>query len=156
MKYFVFLISLSCLLVSLDCQADKIIWSGEVNANGAPTESISLVLQQQYQIKVSGYVNLGKWIQHREKLASDACYEFSQNHPFKKLTSIRNSLDISMCEGPYHPDHVYRSDIFTANQNRIHFWVYDTYYEDNGGSFHVEIINILDELPLLNKDKPVD
>ena len=142
MKNFIFLTSLFCSLYLFNCDADKVIWSGEVNSNGSPTEAIPLVINQKYQIKVSHYLNLGKWIQQGEPLASDACYEFNRDHPLNPLSTFKNSHDISVCNGSYHPNHIYRSNVFFAKQNRIHFWIYDTNYEDNSGSLHVDLISI--------------
>lgn len=121
--------------------ADDVIWSGEVKSDGSPTASIPLVLNQSYQIKASKALNLGKWVQNGEELANDACYEFGQSQHQTKVESLKNSQNISVCDGTYHPDHVYQSAPFTAKQNRIHFWVYDTNYDDNNGFFHVEVIH---------------
>jgi hypothetical protein len=122
--------------------AEKIIWNGEVNSNGNPTEAIPLQLFKKYQIKASGYVNLGKWIQNHQKLANDACYEFSEEEKTEKLEALKNSNEISICDNKFHPDHVYQSEPFVAEQDRIHFWVYDTRYDDNSGLFKVQIIEI--------------
>lgn len=136
-----FLLSLTYLLVFASCQAtENILWSGEVKADGTPSSLISLKLHYQYQIRVKGFVNLGKWIQNREELASDACYEFNKETYTAKVESLRNSHNISVCDGHYRPDHVYMSQKFVAKQDRIHFWVYDQYYDDNNGAFQVEII----------------
>ncbi|MCE2983941.1 MAG: hypothetical protein LW832_10310 [Parachlamydia sp.] len=121
-------------------QADKTVWMGEIQANGAPSELVTLELNQDYKIKVSGFMNLGKWIQKREKLANDACYEFSAEKEIQKIEAIKNSLDINVCDGTFHADHIYESKPFTAKKNRLHFWVNDHDYDDNSGSFHVELI----------------
>lgn len=130
------------LLFVMSAHAEEIIWSGEVDSNGNPTQAVSLKLHESYQIRVSGFVNLGKWVQNREKLANDACFEFSPEHDTDKILAFKNSLDISVCDGKYHPDHIYVSEPFVADQNKIHFWVFDNDYEDNTGKLQVEIIHI--------------
>lgn len=122
--------------------ANEVIWRGEVKSEGAPTAAIPLILNERYQIKASQSINLGKWIQAGEKLASDACYEFNKEKSTDKVDCLKNSQNISVCDGTYHPDHIYQSEPFVAKQNRIHFWVYDTDYEDNHGAFHVEVIHL--------------
>lgn len=124
--------------------ADEVIWKGKVNSDGTPTELIKLKMHESYQIKASQYINLGKWIQASQKLANDACFEFSENPgklPPEKLESLRNSQDISICNGNFQSNHVYLSKPFVAKQNRIFFWVHDTDYDDNSGDFEVEIIH---------------
>lgn len=136
--------SLFCNLLLLSfatLSADEVIWKGNVKASGSPTEAIKLINHETYKIKVSKFVNLGKWVQAGEKLASDACYEFSQTSEQSKLESLKNSLNISVCDGKYHPDHTYESEFFEAKQNRIHFWINDTDYNDNSGELYVEIIH---------------
>ncbi|CUI16123.1 hypothetical protein PNK_0495 [Candidatus Protochlamydia naegleriophila] len=142
MRHVNLLFCLSALFFASPCCAEKIIWSGEVYADGTPTSSIGLTLQHHYRIKVSGYVNLGKWIQNREKLASDACYEFSKEGSRTKTVSLRNSSEIPICDDDYHSDHIYESKSFLAKENRIHFWVHDTNYEDNTGSFKVQLVEL--------------
>lgn len=130
------------------CHAEKVIWSGKVQSDGTPTRAIPLVLHQQYQVKVSGIVNLGKWKQGGKALANDACFEYIpgekdlDNETISKLVSLRNSNDISICDGKFHPDHKYQSEPFSAKQNKIHFWVYDIDYSDNHGAFDVEIVEV--------------
>ncbi len=133
-------LSLFCFCIS-HSYADEVIWRGEVKADGSPTAPVTLVLKERYQIKCSQFVNLGKWMQAGEKLANDACYEFNKEKSQEKLESLKNSQNISICDGTYHPDHVYLSAPFVAKQNRIHFWVYDTDYDDNTDSFQVELIH---------------
>lgn len=132
------ILGLVCLLESVN--ADEVIWKGEVKSDGAATASIPLKLKQTYQIKASQFINLGKWNQAGEKLANDACYEFNKEKSIEKVESLKNSLDIAICDGTYHKDHVYLSKPFLAKQNRIFFWVYDTDYDDNNDSFYVEVI----------------
>lgn len=145
MRHLGLLACLNALFLAGPCFAEKIIWNGGVYADGTPTQPIGLTLQQHYRIKVSGYVNLGKWIQNREKLASDACYEFSKEGSRAKASSLRNSSEISICDDDYHSDHVYESKPFIAKENRIHFWVHDTNYEDNTGFFNVQLIELDNE-----------
>jgi carbohydrate-selective porin OprB len=134
---------LLCVISFSRCYADKVIWSGDVSSNGLPTAPIELKLHKKYQIKVNGFVNLGKWRQNGEALASDACFEFNKENSTEKLISLKNSLDISVCDGTYHPSHQYESLPFIAQQNRIFFWVSDTNYEDNSGAYKVEITEFL-------------
>lgn len=131
--------------------AENVIWSGTVNSDGIPSELVKLELDKRYQIRVSGFVNLGKWIQNREKLANDACYEYNSEGNLEKLESLRNSLDISVCDGSYHPQHIYQSLPFVTKHNRIHFWVHDFDYDDNHGAFKVEVLQIPDEKSLIAK-----
>lgn len=139
---------LCCVFFSLcicNAYADEVIWKGVVDSNGTPTDTIPLKLREQYQIRVGKYTNLGKWIQANEQLANDACYEFSfefsGKFPPKKFESFKNSHNISVCDGTFHIDHVYQSEPFVAEQNRIFFWIYDTNYDDNSGVLEVEVIH---------------
>lgn len=141
MKYLFLLLACSLAFVSGGF-AETVVWTGDVSSDGTPTDSITLVLGKNYQIKVSGFVNLGKWIQNNEKLATDACYEFNKDKPLSKALSLKNSQNISVCDGTYHPDHQYQSLSFKAKQNRIHFWVDDTDYDDNSGSYQVHLIQV--------------
>lgn len=120
--------------------SDEVIWKGKVNSDGTPTELIELELHQEYYVKASGYVNLGKWVQGGEKLANDACYEFNKEHSLSKVETLKNSNGISLCHGEYQPNHIYFSSRFKANHDRIFFWVNDTTYEDNSGELEVEVI----------------
>lgn len=130
------------LLMSALLNADEVVWTGNVNSDGTPSEAVRLNLKDTYQIKVSGFINLGKWVQQREKLANDACYEFNPEAATEQIISIKNSLDIAVCDGKYHPDHVYISKPFIAQQNRVHFWIFDQDYDDNHGELKVEIIQV--------------
>lgn len=135
---------LCCFCFSLSfysSYADEVIWKGKVSSDGTPTELINLKVHDQYQIKASEYINLGKWIQMSEKLANDACYEFGPKLPPSKFESLQNSQNISVCDGKYHENHVYLSEPFVAKQNRIFFWVFDTDYDDNNGALEVEVIH---------------
>lgn len=127
------------LTLACSAQAETLIWNGQVDSNGAPTIPIELKIGQTYVIRVSGKVNLGKWTKNNEKLANDACWEFSPSKSVSKMDSVKNSLNVSICDGSYHPNHIYESKPFKALQNRIHFWINDTDYEDNTGFFHVQI-----------------
>jgi hypothetical protein len=127
------------LFAFANAYSDHIVWSGLVLSDGTPTAPVKLELHKEYFIKASGFVNLGKWVQGGEKLANDACFEFNKEKNTAKVESLKNSNDISVCDGDYNPNHIYQSAVFTAKQDRIHFWVHDTTYEDNSGSFKVEI-----------------
>ncbi|WP_068469285.1 hypothetical protein [Candidatus Protochlamydia phocaeensis] len=127
---------------SVDDAVHSIVWKGEVNSDGTPSKVIKLELGKHYQIEVSKVVNLGKWWQQGEPFAEDACYEFNPKIPPKKLNTLRNSMNITIGDGQYHPDHVYTSPVFTASQTGIHFWVYDSDYNDNSGSFQVKVFKI--------------
>lgn len=128
--------------------ADNVVWKGEINADGTPTSAIKLEVRKRYQIKVSGFVNLGKWKQGGKNLANDACYEFDEEgNTFQRVETIKNSHDITVCsDKKYHPDHVYQSEPFVAKQDRIHFWIYDTYYDDNSGSLKVEVSQVTEDV----------
>ena len=139
--HILFLLCTASIFMSAEA-AEKVIWSGDLASDGEPSETITLVNNKQYQIKVQGFVNLGKWIQNKEELANDACYEFSPSGKAEKFKSFRNSADISVCDDKYHPDHAYQSEPFTAKQNRIHFWINDTNYDDNSGFLKVQIIEL--------------
>lgn len=136
LPYFFFLNSYIC-----SSYGDEVIWKGKVNSDGIPTELIPLKIHDKYQIRVSGYINLGKWVQQGEKLANDACYEFGEKNLPTKQGTLKNSNNISTCDDKYHVDHIYLSKPFVAKQNRIFFWVYDTDYEDNNGAFELEVIH---------------
>ena len=136
---------LTCLMaISLfnNCHGDTVVWNGRLDSNGTPTTLIPLLMNHNYQIRVSGIMNLGKWIQQREQLANDACFEFNKMGAVGKVESFKNSMGISVCDGKYHSDHHYESAPFIAKQNRIHFWIFDTDYEDNTGAFQVQVIHL--------------
>lgn len=130
-----------CVSVMAFSYADEVIWKGEVNSDGTPTKLINLKIHDQYQIKVSKQINLGKWIQANDQLANDACFEFGEKVPPKNFESLKNSNNISVCDGNYHKDHVYTSEAFIAKQDRIFFWIHDTHYDDNSGALEVEVIH---------------
>lgn len=133
---------LLCLFAANHCAAATVIWSGKVSSDGTPSPPINLKLHQKYQIIVNGFVNLGKWVQNREQLANDACYEFNKEKNLSQIKSFQNSSEISVCDGKYHSDHIYQSEPFIAKENKIHFWVYDTDYDDNSGAFDVQVIEL--------------
>lgn len=139
MYRFIFCFVCFCLCNSF---ADEVIWRGKIHSNGTPSEQITLIIHQKYQIKASGYINLGKWMQANEKLANDPCFEFNEKFVPEKLESLKNSQNVPICTGTYQPDHSYLSDPFTAKQNRMFFWVFDTDYDDNSGAFDVEVIHL--------------
>lgn len=131
----------SCLYCSVYCYSENVVWSGNVNSDGTPTQAIKLVRLKEYQIRVSKEVNLGKWVKQGEPLNNDACYQYNASGTIlDKLETLKNSASISVCEGQYHTNHVYLSAPFKAEQDRIHFWVHDLTYDDNEGDFKVEIL----------------
>ena len=137
-------ILLSSLVLSIGvcCSyADEVVWKGKVNSDGTPTELITLKMHEHYQIKASGFINLGKWVQVGEKLANDACYEFNEKLAPHHFESLNNNQNIRICDDTYHENHVYESDTFIAKQNRIFFWISDFDYDDNNGALDVEIIH---------------
>ena len=136
-----FLLCTATIFMSAEA-AEKVIWTGDITSDGEPSETITLVNNKQYQIKVNGFVNLGKWVQNKEELANDACFEFSPNGKAEKFKSLENSADISVCNDKYRPDHSYKSEPFIAKQNRIHFWINDTNYDDNSGALKVQIVEL--------------
>ncbi len=137
-----FFVPLSLCIQSL-CFGDNVIWSGTVNSDGSPSKAIPLETGKQYQIKAVGAVKLGNWKKNGEELSSDPCYLFgSDPESVTKTKSLRNSADIDVCDGKYHLNHVYLSFPFTATQERIHFWIHDSIYNDNSGTFSVEILEI--------------
>lgn len=142
MQKIICFLTLFIFLLASSAFAEKVIWKGKVSANGTPSEVISLDMHKQYTIHVHGYVNLGKWVKGGEKLANDACFEFNKTTKVSKAASLENSLYITVCDGLYHLDHVYQSQPFIAKKNRVHFWVNDTYYDDNTGEFEVEVIQL--------------
>lgn len=142
---------LLCVLALSSLQAEEVVWSGTVDSDGTPTVPVHLDLHSKYVLRVSGFVNLGKWIQNREKLGYDACYEYSNEGEMEKVITFRNSSDISVCNGKYHPNHVYTSAPFESKQNKIHFWIYDADYDDNNGELKVEVLKVLDEKSLIAK-----
>lgn len=135
----VFCLVTVCSLIA-NAFADEVVWKGEVNSDGSPTDTITLEIGKTYQIHASNYINLGKWVQAQNKLANDACFEFNKEKSVTKFESLKNSLSVSVCDGSYHADHNYQSLPFTAKSNRIHFWIDDTDFDDNSGSFKVEIV----------------
>ena len=134
------------LIVSILCSgsmwADSVVWSGEVNSDGTPTVNIPLTLGKKYQIRVSGEMNLGKWWQQGKPLAEDACYEYNDLVQPIKLDTLKNSMNIPLDNTAYHPNHVYQSKPFVTAQSGIHFWIYDTDYNNNSGSLHAEVLEI--------------
>jgi hypothetical protein len=131
-----------CIFCASSTYADKVVWSGEVQSNGSPTHLIKLTLGKQYQIKVSGAINLGKWWQLGKPLADDACFEYNEETAPTFVNTLRNSMQISVCDGVYHSDHIYLSKPFIAAQNGIHFWICDTDYTDNSGALNVQVIEL--------------
>ncbi len=140
-----FLTLLLCVFSIGNIFANSVVWRGEANANGNPTTNVPLIIGKKYQIRVSGTINLGKWWQDGKPLIEDACYEYNEKVTPFKLDSIQNSLKVSLVNDKFNSNHVYESNPFTATQNRIHFWVHDTSYDDNTGSFLVEILDVTEK-----------
>lgn len=137
-----FLMSIALFCFSATSFAQTVTWSGTVSADGTPTIPADLILHQQYQIRVSGVVNLGKWWQAGKPLAEDAYFEFNAPNGPRNLETLMNSIGISDSNIKYNPDHVYLSEPFIAKQNKIHFWINDEDYSDNTGSLNVEVIHL--------------
>lgn len=152
MNKFFSIVACLCLGFSSFSFADNVIWSGKINSNGTPTESVKLSLGKMYKVKVSGTMNLGKWRTDKQPLVNDSCYEFfadpghQKGNPIK-IDTFKNSLNVSVCDGKYHADNVYESEPFFAAQSGIHFWIYDTDYENNTGALDVQIIQVSDDSP---------
>ncbi len=121
--------------------ADTVVWKGTVKADGSPSAVVTLALGQRYEIRVSGTMNLGNWWQNKEQLLNDACYEFSSNTTPTSQPAFKNSNNINVGDGKYHPDHIYQSNPFTAAQSGVHFWIHDKDYSDNSGELQVEVIS---------------
>lgn len=123
--------------------AESTTWEGEVNSNGTPTELIKLTLGKTYNIKVSGTVNTEKWHQGGAALGEDACFDFGDRVQPIPNELIKNSMGLDFCgDRLYHSDHIYESHAFVAKQNGIHFWVNDTDYSDNNGSFKIQVVEL--------------
>ncbi len=118
------------------------IWKGSLNSGGAPSPSIPLTIGKNYQIIVSGQVSLGRWSKNGKEMINDACYEFNAVGAPVLLQSFNNSLGISVCDGKFHPNHIYQSLPFAAEKESISFWVFDTDYSDNNGAFQVQLNQI--------------
>ncbi len=134
---------IGCLLPLIANCENSTIWSGRVSADGTPSPVVKLKLGSKYQIQVSGTVNLGKWRRDGAPLENDACYEFGpKGSSPEEITNFKNSMNVTVGDGHFHPTHVYQSNPFFAAQNGIHFWVQDEDYEDNSGLFLVEIFEL--------------
>lgn len=147
MQFFFRIITMMCLGFSSLCIANQVVWKGKVQSDGNPTPTVKLIIGQRYKLKVSNTMNLGKWRTNKQPLANDACYEFFANSSDQeleptKVNSIKNSLNIALCNDKYNPDHIYESNPFLAAQSGIHFWIDDTYYEDNTGALDLEVIQV--------------
>ncbi len=137
----IFYLCLTSICLTGYCLAEQVIWEGEVNSDGTPTTSVKLTLGHEYFIKVSGVMNLKKWWKQGKPLEEDACFEFNAEQTPMKLLSFKNSININVCDGTYHPDHIYTSKPFIAAQSGVHFWIYDSDYEDNNGTLFVQVID---------------
>lgn len=116
-----------------------VIWKGPVQSSGAPSPLIPLTIGKTYQITVSGQISLGTWSKNGKKMQNDACYEFSAVGIPMLLPTFNNSLDISVCDGKFHPNHIYQSTPFKAEKDSINFWIFDTDYNDNSGELQVQL-----------------
>lgn len=121
------------------------IWKGTISAEGPPSPKVQLTKGQTYQIEVSGHMSLGTW-KNGKILMNDACYEFNAVGAPILLPSFRNTLDISVCDGKYHPNHLYQSAPFVAEKDEISFWIFDTDYKDNSGELSVQV-NMVSKVP---------
>lgn len=135
-----FALYICSLFLFSHCCAEKVVWEGKVESNGTPSQKIKLILGEKYQIEVGGLINLGKWWKSGQPLIQDASYEFNAQAAPSHLISFKNSLNIPVGDGKYHPNHIYFSEPFIAVQSGIHFWIYDTNYEDNSGHLDVKVI----------------
>lgn len=144
MKHFFLLFCILCSLYSGIAWADITQWKGKIRSDGSKTALVPLTIGNSYQLKVSGTVNLGKWHQQGKPLGSDACFEYDLQNEISptKMETFRNSMNISVCDGVFHPDHIYLSQPFIAAQSGIHFWIYDIDYSDNSGDLFVEVIEL--------------
>lgn len=148
MKAIISFIAITCVFGL--AVADTSVWHGKVSSDGSPSPSVKLTLGQNYKVKVSGKMNLGKWRTGGQALENDACFEFfanpeRQDHPPTKTAALRASIHIDVCGGKYQSNHTYESNPFIAAQNGIHFWIQDVDYEDNSGELDVEIVHVKDE-----------
>lgn len=126
---------------------EALVWKGSVSSDGNASASIPLEIGATYQISVSGTINLGKWRQNGQPLGEDAYFSFEISNPsdltgVSKSDNFKNSMLIAVGGEKYNPSHVYVSQPFKATENRIHFWVYDTNYDDNSGAFSVQIFKL--------------
>lgn len=136
-----FLLTVLSALLCGHAYGENLIWEGEVNSNGTPTQLIELKLNQKYNIKISGVINTHKWHQGGQALGEDACFDFAEQLQPVANELIKNSMDVDFCkDGLYHSDHVYETHPFVAKQNGIHFWVNDSDYTDNTGAFKVQVL----------------
>jgi hypothetical protein len=122
-----------------------IVWRGNVQANGAPTPFISLILGKKYQIKAKGEINLGKLWQEEKPLAEDACYEYNAKITPIALDSLRNSIGIPLDNKSFNENHTYVSKPFIAKNNGIHFWINNSDYNKSSGALDVTIILLPDD-----------
>jgi hypothetical protein len=119
---------------------DKQIWSGQVNATGQPTEPIQLVKGFTYYFTVKGTINSGTV--NGKSLLNDACFEYNSQGIPVDVGTLRNNLDITVCDNKYHTDHIYCSGKFESKGQAINFWIFDTDYSGNSGSLLLNIYTV--------------
>ena len=124
------------------CFGETIVWSGEVQADGAPSPIVALEIGKRYQIRASGTMDLGRWWQQGKPLKNDACYGYNDVVGPEPIESLKDSINIGVSDGKYHPDHVYHSEPFIAQESGVHFWIHDINYNDNKGSLTVEVLQL--------------
>lgn len=131
---------LLCSLMSLDCFAEKVVWTGEVHSDGTPSATINLNLDKKYQFIVSGTINLGKWVEAGVPMGEDAFFEFDGPNGPERQPAFKNSINVSLEDKTYQPSHTYKSMPFVAKNSKVHFWVDDKDYSDNKGSLQVKVV----------------
>lgn len=120
-----------------------LVWQGSVSPKGNRTPTLRLDKKSRYYIEVSRNVYFGRWQKNpRMSLVNDACYEFKARGHSVALPVFKNSLNVSVCHGKYHPNHIYRSALFSGNDKGIKFWIFDTDYRDNIGGLWVKVFRI--------------
>lgn len=142
LKKISFTVGLLFSLTNLACFSQVVVWSGDVSADGTPTQAIDLKLDKKYQIIAKGTINLGKWVEAGKALGEDASYEYNAPSSPTVADNLRNSINIPLENKNFNPQHIYKSLPFVAKQSKIHFWVHDLDYSDNKGSFTVELVQL--------------
>jgi len=120
-----------------------LVWQGSVSSKGNRTPTLRLDKKSRYYIEVSRSIYFGKWRENpRMSLVNDACYEFKAKGQPVALPVFKNSLNVSVCHGNYHSNHIYQSVLFFGNDKGIKFWIFDTDYRDNIGGLWVKVFRI--------------
>jgi len=140
-------IILLCILVIMaltqTCQADTLIWSGEISSLGRASETFPLQQGASYYFVASGTVYFGRWYINKRSLVNDACYEFNAKGYNDPLPILKNNINIPMATSAFRADHVYVSAAFMILQSGpMSFWIEDTDYRDNRGSLRVALYRI--------------